>query len=177
LRTIARFNEAAVDAGLSFVVIGAHAVAAHGFARATSDFDVLTSRKQREDWLKVMTNLGYSQFHDGGNFLQFTSSTANEWNIDLMLTDESTFTKIVTSAQKATIGGSVVRIPTLDHLIALKLHALKFGRTSRFLKDLDDVINLIVANKVDVHGADFKQLVEQFGTTDLYEQLVRLSRR
>jgi hypothetical protein len=177
LRTIANLNQRAVEAGLSFVVIGAHAVAAHGFSRSTTDLDIITDKAQRDGWVSLLTSFGYKQSQDGGTFLQFTAPSSDEWDVDVLLTDSSTFTKFRSAAMKAVIADTPVWIPALDHLFALKLHALKSGKAARFLKDLEDIINLIGANKIDVHGATFKQLMEKFGTPELYEKIARLSER
>jgi hypothetical protein len=177
LRTIATLTQRAVEAGLSFVVIGAHAVAAHGFSRATTDLDIITDKAQRAGWVALLAGLGYKQSQDGGSFLQFTAPEPDQWDVDVLLTDEATFTKFRSAAAKAVIAETVVWVPALDHLLALKLHALKNGNAARFLKDLEDIINLIVANKVDVQGASFKQLMEKFGTPELYEKITRLSER
>ena len=92
-----------------------------------------------------------------------------------MFTDEATFLKIVSSSKTAIIDESAVRIPSLDHLLALKVHALKHTNVRRFLKGFDDVCSLIKANKIDVHGAEFRELVDKFGNRELYEKIVRLS--
>jgi hypothetical protein len=177
LRTIATLNERAGETGLSFVVIGAHAVAAHGFSRSSTDLDIITDKAQRERWVALLTGLGYKQSQDGGTFLQFMAPSADQWDVDVLLTDESTFTKFRSAGIKAMIADAAVWVPALDHLLALKLHALKNGKAARFLNDLEDIINLIAANKLDVHGLSFKQLMDKFGTPELYEKIVRLSER
>ena len=45
-----------------------------------------------------------------------------------------------------------MRIPSLDHLIALKLHALKHTRAHRFLKDFQDLEGLLVINNIEPQG-------------------------
>ncbi len=49
--------EALAGAGADFVVVGAHALAAHGFPRATGDLDVLV-RPSRENARRVLAALG-----------------------------------------------------------------------------------------------------------------------
>jgi predicted nucleotidyltransferase len=158
-----------------FIVIGGHAVAAHGFSRTTGDLDLLVSRSDSEKWKPFLQFLGYGEFHDGGNFLQFESASADEWDIDLMLTDEQTFTRMFSETRPSQIAGGNVQIPVLEHLLALKLHALKNSHTRRFLKDFEDVCNLVQANKIDMRSAEFKELVLKFGNEDLYEKLLRLA--
>jgi hypothetical protein len=155
-------------------VIGGHAVAAYGFARTTEDLDFLIRKSERAQWSALLQGSGYSLAHDGGSFLQFTSSAVEDWDIDLMLTEDGTFQKILDDSKPATLCGAAVQIPALDHLLALKLHALKNSQTRRFLKDFGDVCNLIQANKVDVRSAQFKKLALKFGNHELYDEILSL---
>ena len=60
-----------------------------------------------------------------------------------MLVQEKTFSQIFDASQSADLFGIKTRVSSLEHLIALKLHALKNTRMHRFLKDFLDVENLI----------------------------------
>jgi hypothetical protein len=50
------------------------------------------------------------------------------------------------------IGGGRCRVPSLDHLIALKLHVLKQRLSHRGYKDFMDVLSLVQANQLDVRS-------------------------
>jgi len=65
-----------------------------------------------------------------------------------------------------------MRIPSLDHLIALKLHALKHTRPHRFLKDFQDLEGLLVINNIDPNTEKIRQLFIKYGTLDLHEKIV-----
>lgn len=177
MRTIGTLNDRALQTGLTFVVIGGHAVAAHGFARGTEDFDLLTSKEQRDRWKRLLEDLGYSQFHDGVTFLQFKAPSEKVWDVDVMFTNETTFAKIIAGSKLVSIAGVEARIPALEHLLALKIHALAHTTTRRFLKDFDDVVNLVLANKIDVRSDEFRRLVENSGSADLYEKIVRFTQQ
>src|SRR3954453_12328509 len=119
MTTIGALNDKAIESGLTFVVIGGHAVAAHGFARATEDLDLLTSKDQRDQWKSLLEGLGYSQFHDGLTFLQFKAPSANVWDVDVMFTNETTFAKIMAGSKLVQIAGVEARIPAVEHLLSL----------------------------------------------------------
>jgi predicted nucleotidyltransferase len=91
-----------------------------------------------------------------------------------MLVNASTFAKMVYEAETDTLEGQIVKLPSLDHLLALKLHALKNARGIRVLKDMDDVANLITNNRIDVRSTQFRELVLKYGTAELYEKLSSL---
>lgn len=65
------------------------------------------------------------------------------------------------------------RVPTLEHLIILKLHALKHGGIARFLKDFLDVEYLIRYNKPDIKSHHMRELCEKYGPADIYEKISR----
>ena len=168
-----QLSRAAEERGLKFLVIGAHAVMRHGFMRATEDVDILVQREDRPLWEQLVQDLGYGLFHDGGTFLQLTPPGGVGWELDLMLVPAPTFEKMLAEAQPARMEGAAVLVPSLDHLLALKFHALKNGKGLRVLKDLEDVIQLVKANRVDVSAASFRQLCEKHATRVIYEQLIR----
>jgi len=61
----------------------------------------------------------------------------------------------------------------LEHLLALKLHALKHARPPRDLKDLADVVQLAVANGLDVRAEMFRALCLTYATPELHDRIVR----
>jgi hypothetical protein len=66
-----------------------------------------------------------------------------------------------------------IRVPCVEHLIALKLHSLKQGRIHRFLKDFQDVVGLIECNRLDPRSEKVKTLFEKYGNAELYGQVLR----
>jgi len=77
------------------------------------------------------------------------------------------------AATSADLFGVKTKVPSLEHLIALKLHALKNTRAQRFLKDFLDVENLIRINQLDIKSKTIRDLFEKYGTPDLYEKISR----
>lgn len=157
-----------------FLLIGGHAVAAHGFSRHTYDLDLLIDKNSRQIWTHALSLLGYSQFHDGGAFLQFTPP-AGAVPLDLMLVGNPTFTAMLAAARDINWGGAVVKIPSLDHLLALKLHALKSAPSHRRIKDMHDILSLIEINKMDMRTEKFRQLCEKYANLEVYEKIVRIA--
>ena len=71
------------------------------------------------------------------------------------------------------VSGHKVKIPALDHLLALKLHVLKQNLGHRVIKDLDDVIRLVLANKVAIQSEHYKKLFDKYGTIEDYERVLK----
>jgi hypothetical protein len=156
---------------LRFLVIGGLAINLYGYSRETADLDFLTCRDDRDEWLKLLGQLGYKVFSDGGNFIQLSSAVQTAWPVDLMLVQKKTFQPMFAASREIDLYGRLSRIPSLEHLIALKLHALKNTRMHRFLKDFLDVENLIRINGLDMKSKNVRQLFAKYGTMELYEKV------
>lgn len=174
MSVLAKLNEAAATRGLAFLVIGGHAVIEHGFQRGTQDVDILAGKEDRSRWLELAQTLGYRVFHDGGTFLQLSASDPSEWDLDVMFVGAATFARLRAEARPASMGGATVSVPSLEHLISLKVHALKHGRGLRVLKDLTDVAQLLAANGVDPSVPWVRELFEKHGDKASYERVLKL---
>ncbi|MFA6543102.1 MAG: hypothetical protein WCS99_01670 [Limisphaerales bacterium] len=62
----------------------------------------------------------------------------------------------------------------MNHLLALKLHAIRHTRATRGVKDMGDIVTLIETNQLDVATLEFRALCEQYGTPEAYESIQRL---
>ena len=134
------------DAGISFLVIGGYAVLAHGYVRATDDLDLIVQRGRRIQLGKLLGDLGMSVKNDAANFLQFDPPSTATMKVDLMFVSEDVFHRLEQSAIDAKVEGIPVRVVSLLHLIALKCHSFQNSKSIRRLKDMDDLIQLILAN-------------------------------
>jgi predicted nucleotidyltransferase len=163
--------------GLRFLVIGGLAVVHYGYSRDTADLDLLIRRDDRERWLRVFLELGYTVDQDRDVFVQLSPPQAGAWPVDLMLVRDPTFNDMLAAAVPVNMFGAEVLVPALEHLLALKVHALKHGHLGRHLKDYLDVENLIRINHLDLNSDPMRRLFEKHGTLELYEKLSRTSAR
>ena len=158
---------------LRFLVIGGLAVNLHGHSRDTGDLDLLVLKETRPAWLEIFGGLGYTVYRDAGVFLQLTPPQEGAWPVDLMFVNSDTFTQMMQGAVEEDIYGSRLLIPSLDHLLTLKLHALKHSHVGRFMKDFMDVENLIRINKLDVRSEKYRLLFLKYGNAELHEKIIR----
>jgi hypothetical protein len=156
---------------LPFLVIGGLAVNFYGTSRETADLDLLILRDVRADWLELFMAQGYSIFHDAGTFVQLSPASKGGMPVDLMLVREPTFTPMYAGGREVEMFGASLKIPSLDHLIALKLHALRHGHRGRNLKDFLDIENLVHVNKIDMRSDKARALFLKYGTADIYEKI------
>lgn len=157
---------------ISCVLIGGYAVNYYKVSRQTGDVDFMITKEGFERISSALKDEDYRQecLHD--NFAQFKSTKLPLMDVDFMFVDQNTFDKILKEAVSCKIGKWQFVLPSLDHLIALKLHAVKSNYKLRWTKDLPDIINLVRINKVDVRCAKFKELCLKFGTVELYQKIL-----
>src|SRR5262245_7067777 len=148
---------------LDFLVIGGLAIIFHGHSRDTADLDLLIRAEKRVAWLELLVGLRYSVVNDARTFLQLSPPEKGAWPVDLMLVKDSTFDPMLSAAMEVEIYGVRVKIPCLEHLLALKLHALKHGHIERYSKDLLDVEALVRANALDLRSDSMRQIFLKYG--------------
>jgi predicted nucleotidyltransferase len=158
-----------------FLVIGGHAVIAYGHSRNTVDIDLLARKDDRASWVEGLTALAYESRHTHENFEQFRS-TKGDSDLDLMFVSDSTFAGLIETSKEVVFGPVSVRIPSLQHLIALKLHVLKQGLEHRMLGDFDDVVQLVLVNRIDLENPEWKSLFDRYGNEELYERARRATK-
>jgi predicted nucleotidyltransferase len=156
---------------LQFLVIGGLAVNFYGYSRDTADLDLLIHRDMRDRWMAFFLEINYSLYQEKGAFIQFSPPEKGTWPVDLMMVREPTFRPIFDFGKEVEMYGAKLLIPTLEHLIALKLHALKHSHLGRYLKDFLDVENLVRINRIDLKSDKTRRMFLKYGTLEIYEKV------
>ncbi len=162
----------AATRGLDVLVCGGHAVNAYQVIRKTGDLDLVVRERHVPEWRAQLVALGYGVFHEDPAFLQLGPPTATGWPIDLVVVDDGTFDALKRAARPFTFGGVTCLIPSIEHLIAMKLHALRFSGETRMRKDGVDIVELAEANGIDILGDAFRSLCDRFADARVYERIL-----
>jgi len=159
---------------LSFLVIGGYAVGAHGHTRATFDVDFLVRKDEREVWTKKLLAAGLTAVSQAEAFAQFSQPQGD--GFDLMFVSQQTFEQFWAASEERRFNGTTARVPSLDHLLALKLHALKQKLPHRTSKDAEDVEMLVKRNGLDISRSHYEELFLKYGSREIYETFLRILR-
>jgi hypothetical protein len=155
---------------LDFLVVGGHAVNVSGYSRVTADVDILACREDVHSWEQLFAEMGYVPFHRADTFLQLTPPRElSAWPTDLVFVGRETFVQMLASARTVLIEGVEIRVPSVEHLVAMKLHSLKTAPTGREARDLQDVVGVLRAAGEDPASAEVRRLFERYGTMEAYE--------
>jgi predicted nucleotidyltransferase len=168
---IKKISEKAGEAGVSFLVIGGYAVSTHGYTRMTDDLDLIIPGGQRFRWSKLLDGFEMVIKNDAATFLQFDPKDKTEMEVDLMFVSENVFDQLNQAAIETTIENVKVKVVSLLHLIALKCHSLQHSKTLRRLKDMDDLIQLILVNRLDLKEPELRTIILKYGSAETYEKL------
>ena len=159
-------------AGAVSVLIGGFAVNYYKVSRQTADVDFLITKDDFEKILNLLQKEEYMQDYTQEVFTRLTTRKPYLMDLDFMFVDKETLEKIIKDAKEINIAGCRFTIPSLEHLIALKLHSIKYNPKIREYKDLSDIIDLIRVNKVKVKNKEFKELCLKYGTEELYRNIL-----
>jgi hypothetical protein len=152
------------------LLIGGYAVNSYKVSRHTADIDFMITEDSFNKIKEKLFNLGYKVKHQQDVFVQLTNSGGLR-DLDFMFSDPLTLDKLVEQCNKTSIAGETFLIPSLENLIALKLHSIKYN-PHRELNDLPDIINLIKANNFDYKSQNFSLLCHKFGSKAIYDKII-----
>jgi hypothetical protein len=120
---------------------------------------------------QLLGDLGMSAKHPAANFVHFDSKDETGMDVDLMFVSEDVFSQLDRAAIEARVESVAVRMVSLRHLIALKCHALQHSKSILRLKDMDDLIQLILINRLDLNEPELRGIILKHGNLELYEKL------
>ncbi len=156
--------------GIEAIIGGGLAVNAHGFARLTLDADLLVRRTDQEEACRSLEELGFSAEGTTRVATRFRHKNYVVPFVDLLWTEDETFKVFLEAAAP---GPNGLRILSLPHLIAMKIHAATQDQ-GRGSKDRDDLKYLLQQNAGKVAREDYQKLVERFARPSRKEELLAL---
>jgi hypothetical protein len=173
--TLQHLVQEAQARSLPFILVGGHAAILLGVPRFTRDIDFLITDVDRQKWKEFLEEMGYRLYHRVHAFDQFESKVRQEppmSPVDLMLVDASTWEKLSAAAvMRRMEEGFSVRVPNPLHLIAMKLQASKAPFRKPNNQDFQDVIQLILANGVDLTDPEVGAIIQKYGSNEVLDQI------
>jgi len=171
---LAVLSQCANEQGLPCLLIGGHAVIAHGHPRNTFDLDMVVPKSSVERWRSFVLSQAYVIYREGPTFIQFNPPDDQALPLDLMIVSDATYQQFEAASVEAPLSAAGMRVVCLKHLLALKSHAIRYGHSGRVEKDVDDVIGLINVNRINVAEPEWRELFLKYGPPELHEKLLRL---
>lgn len=158
------------------VLIGGFAVRKYCTERQTVDIDFMIKEEDYEKILVELNGEGYYEHEHNDTFAKVRTNSNYLIDMDFMFVDAETFDKIIKDGEKSELSGQIFIVPSLRNLIALKLHAIKNNMKVREFKDIPDIINMIRQNNMDINSDELKELCLKYGTKEIYDKILKISR-
>ena len=154
-----------------YALIGGFGLHAYGLSRATADLDFAIEATCQDRLIAFLEDLGYETLHRSSGYSNHTHPEAAMGRIDFVYVDAGTAAVLFGHAQKQLVFADLaVPVPRPEHLIAMKLAAMKNDETRTFqeLADLQYLIGL-----PDLDHALIQGFFKKYGFLEYYEELKR----
>jgi len=178
-RVLENFNKLAIDNQLEYLIIGGYAASYWGTPRFTADIDFAIERTQFPKVESIMASLSYvlDFKHPKGSFVHFSPSTGSDFRIDFVIVDSSTWKELYDKKSYADFGLEI-KCPVVSpiHLIAMKLHSAKQPDRNEYLKDLADIIEVMLAQNITFQTLESDGILTKYGSESTNNELRRLLR-
>jgi hypothetical protein len=166
-------GQAARTENVLCVLIGGFALHFYGVDRQTMDVDFLVSS---EDFAKLeghLTGGGYRLGEKSNIFARFIPSEKPKLMVDFLFAETKTVERIKADGKIVDISGRQFVVPSAQHMVALKLHAIR-QNPARKAMDLADITALIQHAPEALRRATIQTLCGTHGTPELFDEILSL---
>lgn len=155
--------------GAPCAVIGGLALAAYGRARATFDLDLVVPAEHQQALLGFLASEGFETLHVSPGYSNHLHPDARFGRLDVVYVGAATASEVFGNCRTLEITpGLTAPVPRPEHLIAMKLLALK-NDPDRTLQELADVRNLLRLEGID--RALVATYFDRHGLRDKFDEL------
>ncbi len=164
-------HDALQDTGTRLLMIGGLAVSQYRAVRQTFDLDFAISQKDAPVMVQALQNVGFTEHVSTPNFVRLKTSD-HPFLVDLLFMDASTFEKLWEKRTVRRIADRDFAVAAPDHIIRMKLHAIRYGKASRIDKDLPDILNLMSVCGWTDRSPELREACLQHANENIYAIIV-----
>lgn len=152
-------------------VIGGVALSAYGHPRMTLDLDVVTEAAAQDTLVAFLESQGFVTLHRSSGYSNHRHPDRTRGRMDVMYVRGTTADKLFASAKRLPgPGGRSILVPKPEHLIAMKVQAIK-DAPERTWQDLVDIAYLFRLDGVS--RDEVRQYFESAGLLDKWYELTQ----
>ncbi len=146
------------EKGFRYAVIGGVALIAYGLPRTTLDLDFIVEFSAQDDLIRFLESHGYKTLHRSSGYSNHVHPDLLLWgSLDFVYVSGETSQELFAACRTTTgPSGLQIRVPTPEHLAALKITAMK-NDPARAFQDMADVRFLL-----NLPGVDRLQIRDYF---------------
>ena len=153
---------------IPFAVVGALALHTYGYSRTTNDVDLLVGRDAQGRLIGYLEKRGFETLHRSEGYSNHLHPDPALGRLDVVYVDGDTAGKIFAEARPVSLAGTAVAVPKPEHLVAMKVHAMKNDPTRGF-QDMADIQFLMRLPGVD--RDEIRGYFERSGQLERFDEL------
>lgn len=157
------------ECGAKWMLAGGFALAAWGSTRATADLDLLVDDAARDGLLSRLVAEGFETLFDSEGFTNLLHPDPALARLDLIWVEGETSRRLFAAARERPLpGGLLVLVPAPEHLVEMKVKAIR-SRPTRIFRDGEDLRVLLGIEGIDQNAA--RESFVRAGLVDLWDRL------
>jgi hypothetical protein len=134
-----RVEAALAAGGWRSAVAGGVALAAYGHPRMTLDLDIVTEAAAQDTLVSTLERAGYATLHRSSGFSNHQHLDREWGRVDFIYVQGETARQVFAGTREiAGPAGRAIRVPRPEHLIAMKVQAMK-NAPERAWQDMADI--------------------------------------
>ena len=154
-----------------FALAGAFALHAYGISRATVDLDLIVEASARERLVPFLESLGYETLHASAGYSNHQHPDARLGRVDFIyISGETARHLFAQPGASLRFGKHELSVPRAEHLVAMKVHAMK-NDPARSLQEMADIRLLLGLPGID--AAEVAGYFEKAGLREKYDEIKR----
>jgi hypothetical protein len=160
---------------IDYALIGAFALKAYGYSRATQDIDFLARGQDQDTIIGMLESLGFETTYRSTGYSNHQHALSGLGRIDFVFARGGTADTLFRDVQELLVLGDI-RIPVVspEHLVALKVFAIK-NNPQRSLREMADIEYLLKMPGVD--REEMKKSFEKYGQMEKYHEIIRKAQK
>ncbi len=155
---------------ISLFLIGGYALQAYGVVRQTLDVDALVCDVHAMTLDAAMSQAGYKAVARSEIFTRYRHPSMLLPDVDILYVSSDTASTIADQARECTLGEVICLVPSLPHLLSMKLHAIT-SNPEREARDVADIIELLRANPESIGKAELHRLCTRYASESVWERV------
>jgi hypothetical protein len=158
--------------GFRYAVIGAFALHAYGYTRATRDIDFVADFLAQQKLIAFLEKLGYETLHVSSGYSNHWHRDPDKGRLDFVYVSGETNRLLFESVRKLLILGDIcVPVPRAEHIIAMKIQAMK-NDPERIFQEMADILFLMRLPGID--NVEVREYFERQGLMDKYHEIRKI---
>jgi len=155
---------------IDYALIGAFALQAYGYTRATQDVDFIVREEDQKEIIENIESLGFETLYSSPGYSNHVHSLPRLGRIDFVYVKGQTAEDIFLQTRNMLILGDIT-IPVVrpEHLVALKVFAMK-NDPKRALREMADIEHLLELGEIEMEAA--KKYFEKYGQMEGYYDII-----